>query len=158
MPHKVHLTPQEDQQLLALSRDGNVPARTRQRAEALRLSFRDWTVPRIAEFLDWHAQSVRDAFVRWWDHGIEGLFDTPRPGASRRWRPEDIDYLENKIIEQSQTYNSQQLADILAAERGVRLSAYQLRRILKKRASSGNECARVLLERTRSYSSRRHNR
>lgn len=150
MPHQIYLSPEEDRTLLELSKNTMVPTRVRQRAEALRLSARNWTVPRIAEFLDWHAQTVRETFHRWWDGGLDGLFEAPGRGAPARWTEQDIVYLETRLMEEEQTYQSKQLAELLFRERGVCLSAFQLRKVLKKRALSGNAHAKVLLEQIRS--------
>ena len=147
MPHQVYLSEEEDQALLEMSKDSSIPTRVRQRAEALRLSARDWTVPRIAEFLNWHEQTVRETFYRWWDGGREGLFEASGRGMPPRWKDEDIAYLEKRLHEDEKTYNSQQLCELLLQERGVRLSAIQLRKVLKKKALSGSESAKVLLER-----------
>jgi DNA-binding transcriptional LysR family regulator len=151
VPHIIQLTSEEDRALLELSSDNNVPPRVRQRAVALRLSARNWTVPRIAEFLDWHPQSVRQAFHRWWDRGLEGLFEASGRGLHPRWQDEDIAHLENRALAAEHAYNSQQLSVLLESERGVRLSAIQLRKVLKKRASSGNAHAKAVLERIRGY-------
>ena len=138
-----------------MSLDSSVPPRVRQRAQALRLSARDWTAPRIAEFFHCHEQTVRETFCRWWSGGLEGLFEAEGRGMPTRWKEEDIAYLEQRILADEQSYNSQQLSEILLQERSVQLSAIQLRKVLKKRASSGNEHARVLLARIRNYRQRK---
>ncbi|EGJ28358.1 hypothetical protein LYNGBM3L_74620 [Moorena producens 3L] len=62
-----------------------------------------------------------------------GLWDAPRPGAQKRWQPEDIEYLESCLRQEERTYNSKQLAQKLANDRHVKLSPDHLRRVLKKR-------------------------
>jgi transposase len=158
MPHhQIHLSCEEDAQLLSLSQDGTLPARVRLRAEALRLSSRGWTAPQIAKFFDCHPKTIRETFQRWWNGGLQGLHDAPRQGIKPRWTAEDIAYLEKRILEDEQTYTAEQLSDILYQERGVRLSAIPLRRVLKKTALSGNAHARVLLEQIQRYSRRNKN-
>jgi transposase len=158
MPHhQIHLSPEEDLQLLALFRESTAPARVRQRAEVLRLSARGWTVPRIAEFYNCHQQTIRDTFVRWWDGGIRGLYEAPGRGMKARWTPEDLAYLEKRILEDEQTYNARQLSEFLYKERGVLLSAVPLRRALKKMAMSGNAHAKFLLEQIRKSNGRSKN-
>ncbi|UFP92623.1 helix-turn-helix domain-containing protein [Gloeobacter morelensis] len=157
MPHKIHLSADEDLALLALSQNSTVPSRVRQRAEALRLSARDWTVPRIAEFFHCHQQTIRETFQRWWDGGIEGLYEAPGRGGKSRCTQEDLACLEKRILEDEQTYNARQLSELLLAERGVSMSAVPLRRALKKMATSGNAHAKVLVERIQSSGRRGKN-
>jgi transposase len=158
MPHhQIHLSPEEDSQLLSLSQDGTLPVRVRLRAEALRLSARGWTAPQIAEFFDCHPKTIRETFQRWWDGGLQGLYDAPHQGMKPRWTAEDIACLEKRILEDEQTYNAEQLSDILYKERGVVLSAIPLRRVLKKTALSGNAHAKALLEQIQRYNKRNKN-
>jgi len=49
------------------------PKRTKSRAEALRLSNHGWKVDKIAEYFDWHPQTVREIIQRWRGQGEEGL-------------------------------------------------------------------------------------
>jgi hypothetical protein len=50
----------------------------------------------------------------------------------------DMEYLEQCLEQQPRTYNSKQLATKLEQERQVSLSGDRIRRILQKRALSGN--------------------
>lgn len=52
---------------------------------------------------------------------------------------EDLEHIESCLREEQRTYNTQQLAQKLASERQVYLSADHLRRVLKKRGLSGSE-------------------
>ena len=54
-------------------------------------------------------------------------------GKKPTWASSDIDYLEQCLNEEERTYNSTQLAAKLAAERGIKLSADRIRKLLKKR-------------------------
>jgi len=65
--------------------------------------------------------------------GLAGLWDAPGRGGKARYSESDLAYLENCLAQESQTYNSKQLANKLACERQVNLSADRLRRVLKKR-------------------------
>jgi transposase len=137
-PLRIKLTPEEDQALFELRHNTALPRRTRERAEILRLNARGWRVTQIAEYLDWEMQAVRKAIYRWQARGIEGLGDAPGRGDKPRYTEEDLAYLEHYLIE-PRTYNSKQLAQKLAEERNVHLSADRLRRILKKRIIGGKE-------------------
>lgn len=132
-PLRIFLTPEQDRTLFELRTARGVPQRTKDRAEALRLSAKGWKIPKIAAFLNWEPQTVRQTIHRWNSKGLGGLWDAPRQGAERRWRTADIAYLEECLEKEPRTYNSKQLAQKLEGERQVKLSPDRLRRVLKKR-------------------------
>lgn len=130
---RVFLSAAEDRTLLELRTATSVPQRVKDRAEVVRLSHQGMYVEQIAAFFDWHEQTVRETLHRWQKQGLGGLWDAPRPGAQRHWQVADIEYLETCLRQEHCTYNSQQLAQKLATDRNVQLSADHLRRILQKR-------------------------
>lgn len=130
---RVFLTVEENRTLFELRTSTTVPQRVKDRAEVIRLSHQGMYVEKIAAFFDWHLRTVRETLQRWQRYGLGGLWDAPRPGPQRRWQEADIEYLESCLREDPRTYNSEQLAAKLAAERDVHLSADHLRRILQKR-------------------------
>lgn len=132
-PLKVHLSQREDQLLLKLTQASLVPARTRNRAIALRLSTRGWKVAKIAEYLNWHEKTVRETIHRWHRGGLALLWDEPRPGRRRRWHDQDIEELEEKLLTEQRAYNSRQLCEHLKKYRQVLLGAARIREILKSR-------------------------
>jgi transposase len=138
-PLKIRLTPEEDEQLLAIKSNTKLPKRTRERAEAITLSARGWNVSAIANYLKYSPNTIRRIFYRWITRGIEGLSDAPRTGRKRKWREEDIKYIENCLAKEERTYNSYQLVEKLKEERSVSLSRDRLRKILKKKIGDGKE-------------------
>jgi transposase len=142
MPLRVYLTEEEDALLLEMT-SSNHPPRVRQRAQALRLSYQGWNVPRIAAYLKCAASTVRQTFRRWWDGKFEGLEEEEGRGSKRRWTDEDIDFLLQRVAEENCTFTAAQLVRLLAETRGVELSADRLSRILKKKTTSGRGCAKV---------------
>jgi hypothetical protein len=56
----------------------------------------------------------------------------------RRWDEADLRYLEEHLDQDQRTYNSAQLSALLEQERGVKLSADRIRRILQKRGFIGS--------------------
>ncbi|BAC91207.1 helix-turn-helix domain-containing protein [Gloeobacter violaceus] len=144
MPHRIALTPEQEQALLELKNDLSVPRRVRERAEALRLSAHGMNVPRIARYLDWAPSTVHATFERWWNGGIDQLFEADGRGSKNTWSEADLQYLEECLQREPRSYTSSQLAAKLAEERGVQLSADHLRKLLKKRASPGNESVAAL--------------
>ncbi|MGF1496264.1 MAG: helix-turn-helix domain-containing protein [Elainellaceae cyanobacterium] len=110
-----------------------MPQRVKDRAEAVRLSHQGMYVEKIATHFGWHVRTVCQTLHRWQQGGLGGLWDAPHLGAQKRWQPEDMEYLEECLRQESRTYNSRQLAQKLAEERGVHLSADHLRQVLQKR-------------------------
>ena len=127
------LTPEEERTLRELRRATTVAQRVKDRAEVIRLSHHGLYVEQIASFCHWNVRTVRETLNRWLHHGLGGLWDAPHPGAKKRWRPEDLDYLETCLREENRTYNSRQLAQKLENDRQIQLNAEHLRRVLKKR-------------------------
>jgi transposase len=130
---RVYLTAEENRTLLELRKVTSLPQRVRDRAEVVRLSHQGAYVEKIAEFLDWNIQTVRETLHRWQQGGLEGLWDASGRGKQPRWQPADLEYLETCLREAEQSYNSVQLAQKLLDERQVHLSPGHLRELLKKR-------------------------
>lgn len=141
---RVFLTAEQDRTLFELRGATTVPQRVKDRAEVLRLNNRGWYVEQIAAHFNWHVETVRDTLKRWQKDGLGGLWDAPRPGAQKRWEEADLQHLEACLKAEARTYNSPQLAEKLAQERGVSLSADRLRRVLKKRGSIGSAPDRAI--------------
>ena len=130
---RVLLSAEEDRTLYELRTATTVPQRVKDRAAVVRLSHQGRYVETIAEFFKWNIRTVRETLHRWQAKGLGGLWDAPRPGAQRRWQPEDMEYLKTCLREEQRTYNSHQLAQQLKTERNVTLSADHLRQVLEKR-------------------------
>ena len=132
-PLRVFLTSSQEKTLFELSKAINVPQRTKDRASAVRLSAMGWKVEKIAVYLKWADSTVRTAIHRWKNLGLMGLWDAPRSGRKRKWQPENIEVIAEKLDKEQRTYNTRQLLEILATLNGVYISSRQLRRILKKK-------------------------
>ena len=132
-PLRVFLTSEQERTLFELSKAARVPQRTKDRASAIRLSAIGWKVEKIAVYLKWSKSTVRTAIQRWKNRGLMGLWDAARSGRKRKWQPENIEEITEKIDQKQRTYNSRQLLQILATLNQVDLSERQLRRILKKK-------------------------
>jgi transposase len=92
-----------------------------------------WKVEKIAIYLKWASSTVRSTIHRWEKVGLMGLWDATRSGKKRKWQPENIEEITEKIDKEQRTYNSRQLLEMLATLNGVYISERQLRRILKKK-------------------------
>jgi transposase len=130
---RIFLTPEENRTLFELRTATSVPQRVKDRAEALRLSANGWYVEKIAAYLNWTPQTVREAIHRWNTWGLGGLWEAAGRGGKPKWQEADIAYLEECLKQEPRTYNSYQLSEKLGSERQVQLSPDRIRRILKKR-------------------------
>ena len=130
---RVRLTELERQELLKLQKSSDITERTRRRVEILLLSSQGLSVKQISEYVKQKETTIRRTINRWFDLGQEGLFDEPRQGRPRRWKEEDIEYLENILETEERTYNSHQLSQKLKEEKNVNLSSQRIRKILKKK-------------------------
>lgn len=137
-PLRVTLTDTEERTLSELRIASSVPYRVRDRAHMVLLNAEGWSAPTIAEILKCHEHTVRAAIKQWCQVGLYGLWGKAGRGKKPTWAPADLDYLEQCLNEEERTYNSSQLAAKLWEERGVKLSADRIRKLLKKRAIDGN--------------------
>jgi transposase len=137
-PVRVVLTEEEDRMLKELRLATTVPQRTRDRAHMVRLNAQGWNAPALAEIFECCEHRVRAILRRWQKLGLGGLWDAAGRGDKPRWQAADLEYLEQCLVEEPRTYNSQQLAQKLAQERGIKLSGDRIRRLLKKRALAGS--------------------
>lgn len=138
-PLKVKLTAVVDRQLLQMKQTPEIPQRVRERAEMVRLNGYGWSVDQIANYMKKSPHTVRASIHRFTKQGVEGLWEAEGRGRKPRWTQADIEYLEQCLSQEQCTYNSQQLSQKLARERGVELSADRLRKLLKKRGGGGKE-------------------
>lgn len=138
LPLRVTLTPEEQSTLCELRIASSVPYRVRDRAHMLLLNAEGWNAPAIGTILKYHEHTVRAAIRQWKQEGLYGLWEKEGRGKKPTWEASDIEYLEQCLNEEERTYNSTQLAAKLAAERGVKLSADRIRKLLKKRAIAGS--------------------
>ncbi|MBE9077800.1 helix-turn-helix domain-containing protein [Romeria aff. gracilis LEGE 07310] len=132
-PLRVELSLDEDRTLQDLRAAAGIPQRTKDRAEALRLSHRGWTPEQIAEYLGWQVATARKAIHRWQQGGLYGLWDLSRPGRPPQCSAEILSALEQHLSVEERTVNSRQLVEHLAKVHDVSLSRGQLRRMLKKK-------------------------
>lgn len=137
-PLRVILDEESERTLTELRVAKSVAQHIKDRAHMVRLNAQGWNVPAIAEIFECQEQTVRLTLQRWQQGGLGGLWDAPGRGAKARWSEDDLRYLEQCLAQEQRTYTSTQLSLKLAQERGVKLSADQMRRILKKRGIDGS--------------------
>ncbi len=98
-PLRLKLSREEDRTLHELSSANGVPIRVKQRAIALRLNAYGWNVPKIAEYLDWAQQTVRETIVRWQQGELGGLWERSGRGKKPRWQENDWQALQQWLEE-----------------------------------------------------------
>ena len=142
-PLRIVLSEESDRTLQELRVAPQVVQHIKDRAHMVRLNAQGWNVPAIAEIFECQEQTVRTTLRRWHRGGLGGLWDTPGRGMKQRWCEADMQYLEERLDQDPRTYNSAQLSALLEQERGVKLSADRIRRILQKRGSLGSALVTV---------------
>lgn len=115
--------------LQRLRRDRTLKPAERDRVEMALLSDAGWHVPRIAEHLGYHPQTVRRIFEQFRAAG-PGVVRHHRPGpAPDVFRRRPIEVAWRAVLEQERTWTAPQLAAALS-ERGLALSTRQVRHYL----------------------------
>ncbi len=137
-PLRIVLSEESDRTLQELRVAPKVAQHIKDRAHMVRLNAQGWNVPAIADIFECQEQTVRETLRRWEKGGLGGLWDAAGRGMKQRWHEADLKYLEARLEQDPRTYNSSQLATLLERERGVKLSADRIRRILQKRGSAGS--------------------
>jgi transposase len=108
-PLQVKLTTEEDRTLRELGSANGVPVRIKQRAIALRLNAHGWNARKIAEYLEWAEQTVRETIRRWQQGGLGGLWESSGRGKKRRWQESDWQALQ-QWLEEPRRYSARQLS------------------------------------------------
>lgn len=141
---RIYLNKEEKRTLEELRKASRVAQRIKDRASVLLLNTRGLKNEQIAKGLNWAVSTVRQTIHRWESKGLVGLWDAPGRGGKPRYLESDIVALETYIEKNPRSYNSKQLATILAQKSKVKLSPDRLRRVLKKRGGFGEDCEKAL--------------
>jgi transposase len=123
---QVTLSPEQAAQLRRQLHERDLEPRTRMRLECVRLSDKGLSVPQIAELLEVHQATVREALHRFGTAGFDALPDAPRAGRPPRASRADLDVLEQMLDASAaagRTWTLPAIADWLARTRGVHLSS-----------------------------------
>jgi transposase len=131
----IHLTISEEQRReldRRLRQQGSAPLPPL-RLEMIRLAAQGWRIPRIAQHLGCHEQTVRKFVKAFQKEGFAGLADRLRPGAPRRLTDEHLTALEHLIDQTDRTWTTPQLAAWLEREHQVRVHPDYLSQVLHQR-------------------------
>jgi transposase len=130
---RVELTAAQRAELRALAHEPGIAPRTRDRLEMVRLADAGWTIPRIAEHLGAHEQTVRKYVKAFLADGFAALPDRPRPGRPPVVTEDLLLALEALLDAGGRTWTTRQLVKWLAREHGVRVHPDHLSRLLHRR-------------------------
>ena len=119
--------------------DKTKDVRTRTRTQMILLAVeQNMTAPQIGRIVRKNEQTVRRWIKRFKAEGLNGLFDAPRPGSPTIITPKYRERLLNIVRQRPRAlgqpyslWTLARLADFMAEETGLRVSAETVRRVLK---------------------------
>lgn len=108
MKYVSELTPETQRQLEQLVKQGHTH-RVRQRAHAVLLSSRQYSIEALADIFSVHRTTVSEWIDAWEEHRFGSLEDAPRSG-----RPRKLTAAEEQIILEAVENNPRRISDALA--------------------------------------------
>jgi transposase len=142
--YRITLTAEQRREVRQRTRQAGLAPSTRDRLEMVRLSDAGWSVPRIARHLGQHEQTVRAWVKAFLSGGCAALVNKPRGGKTSALTAPMLASVRAEVAKGTRTWTAAQLADWVAAEHGVRLSADRLRRHLRRARLSWPRTSRTL--------------
>jgi transposase len=142
--YRMTLTDEQRRELRARTRQSGLAPSTRDRLEMVRLSDAGWSVPRIARHLGQHEQTVRAWIKAFLSGGFDALPNKPRGGKQSALTAAMLETVRAEVTTGERTWTAAQLADWIAEQHGVRLSADRLRRHLHRAKISWQRTSRTL--------------
>jgi transposase len=106
--------------------------RTRDRLEMLRLSDAGWSIPKIAQHLSCHAQTVRRWIKVFLLEGFDALADPKRPGKSSAITQDILAAVRQWIEKADRIWSAEQIAEEVVRVYGLRRSTKQWQRLLRR--------------------------
>lgn len=119
------------QHLRALCHAPDLKPRTRDRLEMVLLSAAGWSVGRIAAYLQVCRATVRTWLKAYRQEGVGALPDQPHPGPPSVLTPAILASVRQMLQQSERTWTAGQLAEWIAQEHGVRVSASWVREKLQ---------------------------
>ena len=142
--YRITLTAEQRDELRALAHQAGLAPSTRDRLEMVRLSDAGWSVPRIARHFGQHEQTVRSWIKAFLAGGCAALPNKPRGGKVSALSAPMLESVRTELTRETRTWTAAQVADWVAAEHGVRLSADRVRIHLKRAGISWQRTSRTL--------------
>lgn len=116
----------------------------RDRLEMLRLSDTGWSIPKIALHLQQHEQTVRYWIKAFLAGSFDALTDKPHGGKVSALTPAIMEAVLQQVRTTQQTWTAAQIAEWVAQEHQVRLSASRMQVHLKRAKLSYKRTSRSL--------------
>ena len=142
--YRITLTDQQRQDLRQRTRQAGIAPSTRDRLEMVRLSDAGWSVPKIAQHLGQHEQTVRAWIKAFLTGGFAALSNKPRGGDTSAVTPAMLAAARAEIAKGSRTWSAKEVADWIAEHYGVRISPGRMRVQLKRAKLSYQRTSRSL--------------
>jgi len=130
--YRASLSDPQRQELQRRAHAPGVRPRTRDRLEIVRLSDAGWSGPQIARHLGLGQKRVRHWLKTFLVAGFDALSDRPPVGRPSRLGLAIRDPLRQELAKGERTWTASQIADWIAEQFGVSVSASHLRRFLRR--------------------------
>ena len=142
--YRVTLTDDQRYELQQRTRRLGMAPATRDRLEMVRLADAGWSVPKIAQHLGLHEQTVRAWIKAFLAGGFDALPNKPRGGDQSALTAAMLAAVRTAIMTSNRTWNARDITDWVAAQYGVRLSPGRMRVHLTRAKLSYQRTARSL--------------
>lgn len=130
--YRVHFDDTARQELIRRAHQAKIAPSTRDRLEMLRLSDAGWSIPKIARHLQMHQQTVRRWIKVFLLEGFDALVDPARPGKPSAITPDILAAVHQWIELGERVWTAPQIAEAVFQVYGIRRSAKQWRRLLRR--------------------------
>ena len=142
--YRITLTDHQRQELREHTRQAGLAPSTRDRLEMVRLPDAGWSVPKIAQHLGLHEQTVRAWIKAFLIGGFAALPNKPRGGDTSDVTPSMIEAARAEIAKGTRICSASEVADWIAEHHGVRISPGRMRVHLKRAKLSYQRTSRSL--------------
>ena len=141
---RIILPDQQRQELRERTRQTGIAPATRDRLEMVCLSDAGWSVPKIAQHLGQHEQTVRAWIKAFCTGGCAALKNKPRGGDTADVTPAMLAAARAEIATGTRTWSASAVADWVAEHYGVRISPGRMHVHLKRANLSYQRTSRSL--------------
>lgn len=140
--YRVELSDEQQRELQRRTHAPGIRPRTRDRLEMVRLSHAGQSVPQIARHFGISEKRVRHWIKAFLAEGFDALTDRPPVGRPSRLTPAIGAAVREELAKGDRTWTAPQLAEWIAQQFGVRVSAAHLRRFRRRWQLSWKRTAR----------------
>lgn len=142
--YRITLTDDQRQELRHRTRQTGIAPSLRERLEMVRLCDAGWSVPKIAQHLGSHENTVRAWIKAFIANGFDALSNKPRGGDTSDVTPAMLETVRTEIGKGTRTWSASEVADWVAEQHGVRISPGRMRVHLARATLSYQRTSRSL--------------